>query len=184
MTVLTRRDRRALWIGALIVAPIMAWRGVIAPLAAIIAETRARAESAEGLLVRERALLRDAPQWSAQLAVARRGLHRAAPQLFIAADSLEASAAVAAWLRVAASRARLEDVRVSPVPSSFVAGDVFATEIDVTARGTTAALSRWLAAIESEAHFVSLVRVDIQIRDDGGLEIGARARAFARRGAP
>ena len=46
MSALSRRDRRALWIGALIVGPVLAWRGLAAPYASWLDAQDARAVAA------------------------------------------------------------------------------------------------------------------------------------------
>jgi len=184
MSALSRRDRRALWVGALLVVPVLAWRVVIAPLSASMTDAQNQAAATVQLLARELTLLRDGPDLPRQLALAQRRLDEAATQLFIARDTLDASAALATWLRGTARSAHLDDVRIESAPTAVASGVLVAAAADITARGSTAALTRWLAAVEQGDRLVALERVEIVANADGTLAISARAHGLARRGLP
>jgi type II secretory pathway component PulM len=180
---LARGDRRALWLGALIVTPVLAWRAVVAPMSASVAQQEVRAAAAAGLLARERALLRDGPQLTAALAGARRTLAAESPRLFIAADTVGATSSLAAWVRGAATAAGLHDARIEVAPAVPQPGALLGVQVDVRAQGSLTAVAGWLSALERGDRLVSVRRVEIARTDGGAIAVSARVRGMARQGA-
>lgn len=180
MSTLRHRDRRAVWFGALVVVPVLGWRLLVAPFVASIAEAEAKAEATVQLLARELALLRDGRLLAAQLAASRQRLDAAAPLLFVANDTSEATAALAAWCRSTARDARLSDVRTAPAPLDVASEVLIPAAVDITARASTASLAHWLATLEGAGRLVTLERLDVVGNPDGSLSISARARGWAR----
>lgn len=180
MTALALRDRRALWIGALLVAPVLAWRLVVAPLAAANATHAAQAELAAGLLARERALLRDGPRLPGLLDSVRRRLHEESAALFGADDTVTAGRALVTALRTSAREAGLIDVSVESAPLPRATNAIMEVQADVRARGSTAALALWLARLEDGERVLPVDRLDVFADGDGRLAISARVRGFAR----
>lgn len=184
MTPVARRDRRALWIGALLVAPVLAWRVLVAPMVAASATHAAQAELAAGLLARERALMRDGPRLPALLDSARRQLHNESESLFSADDTVAAVRALVTALRTSAREAGLTEVSVEFAPSSRATNEMMEVQADVRARGSTAALASWLARIENGERVLPVDRLDVFADGEGRLAISARVRGFARAVAP
>lgn len=184
MSALASRDRRALWLGVILVIPVIAWRAVLAPMASASAANTARAELTAGLLAREMALVRDGARLSAALDSARARLRGEAASLFTASDTTGATIALASWLRAAARVAGLADVRVEGAPVLQDAGEFMTVQADLRASGSTAALAEWLARVEGGERVISADRLDISTDGDGTLLISARLRGFARRSAP
>jgi type II secretory pathway component PulM len=179
---LALRDRRALWFGALLVLPVIVWRGVVAPMASASASTAARAELTAGLLARELALLRDGARLSTALDSARAHLRGAS--LFAASDTIEATNALVAWLRAAGRTSGLTDVRVEGAPEVQRLGDFMTMQADLRASGSTAALAAWLSRVEGGERVLSVDRLEISADDEGILFISARVRGFAQRSVP
>jgi hypothetical protein len=179
----TVRDRRALWIGALLVGPLLAWRVLVMPLASAHATHAAKAELAAGLLARERALLRDGPLLRARLESARGQLRAEPASHFIAADTVAAARALIAALRSAASESGLVDVGVENGPPRAVGG-LIEVQADVRARGTTAAVTSWLARLEADGRVLPVDRLDLFPDGADRLAMRARVRGFARQAAP
>ncbi len=183
MNTLARRDRRALWLGALVLFPVLAWRGVVAPLAASVAGAEARATTAVALFAREQALLRDGPRLRTELATANRLLASESPSLFTAADTASATSALAAWIRATARASGFEEFRVEVAAAMPTRGDVMVVQVDVRATGTIATLATWLARLDGGERLLPVERLDIAADVDGTLAISARVRGFARGGA-
>ncbi|MCX5762401.1 MAG: hypothetical protein NTW72_13025 [Gemmatimonadetes bacterium] len=180
MTGLVRRDRRALWLGALVVVPIIAWRAIVAPLATSMAANEARAAASAELFAREQALGRDAAQLRHAVTVAQRTLAAESPRLFIAADSGSAASALIAWARGAAISAGLRDMRGEAAPVTPLPGALIGVQVDVRARGNLAAVTAWLSTMERDARLVTVHRLELTGAEDGALLVSARIRALSR----
>lgn len=184
MSALSPRDRRALWSGALLVAPVLAWRAIIAPLGASIDAANVRLESSRELFARELTLLRDSKRLPTALADARHRLDSASTSLSIAPDTVAATAALGVWLQRAARTAGLREFRSEPAPALPSTDALLAVQVDVRARGTTAAFAQWLAAVEDSQRAASIDGLTVSSDADGLLAIHARVRGLARVGHP
>jgi len=184
MSALSRRDRRALWIGALLVAPVLAWRGLAAPYAAWLDVQDARAAAAAGLLAREQALVLDRARLPAVLDEARRRLAAASPLVFRGSDTAAVTASLAGWCRDAARSAGLVDIRVEPAAATPELGRLLASHVDLYARGTMLALAAWLARMERGDRAVGIPRLDVSVDDAGLLIMHAHVRGLGAEGAP
>lgn len=184
MTALASRDRRALWVGAALIASVLAWRVLVMPLATAHATNTERAELAAGLLARERALVRDGPRLPAALETARQQLRAISVSLLIADDTAAAIRALATALRTTAREAGLVDVSVEGAPSPHWSGAVMEVQADIRAHGSTAALASWLAHLEGGERLLLVDRLDVFVNAEGRLAISARVRGFARQAAP
>jgi type II secretory pathway component PulM len=184
VSALALRDRRALWLGAILVLPAITWRAVVAPIASVSSSNTVRAELTAGLLSREMALIRDGARLSAALGIARTRLRDESSSLFAASDTAGATSALASWLRAAARATELTEVRVEGAPVLQGAGEFMTVQADLRASGSTAALAAWLARVEGGERVLSVDRLDISTNGDGVLLISARVRGFARRSAP
>ena len=184
MSALAWRDQRALWIGALIIVPVLAWRAAVMPLAAWLEGTDARVEAMAGLLAREQALLRDGPRLPGELATARRLLAGESAHLFTGTDTVGATAALAAWVLGTARVAGLTDVSAQSAPPVPVPGGLLGVQADVRASCDTRALVAWLTAIENGQRLVALERLDVAANGDGSLTLTARVRGIAQARTP
>lgn len=174
------RDRRALWIGAAIVAPVLLWRLAMAPAAAAMARADERVTAARELLARERAMLRDAPRLPARERTTRARAADEAPRLFGGADTVAATAALAAWVRDAAVGAGLRNAQASAAPVEVVTEGVAAVGVELRAEGSFAALAAWLELMESGERLLAVERLDIAAADtDGAVSVNARVRGYA-----
>jgi len=180
---LARGDRRALWLGALVVVPVLAWRAAVAPLAEFVAQHDTRAAAAAELFAREQALRRDGPQLAKALAGAQRTLAAESPRLFIVADTAAATSSLAAWVRGAAIVAGLHDARIEAAPATPLSGALREVQVDMRARGDLAAVAGWLSALERGQRLVLVQRLELVRADDGTLAMSARIRGLARAGA-
>ncbi len=181
MNALDVRDRRALWLGALIVLPVLFWRGVVSPFDAAVSGAQERAEQSRALLAREQAALLDAPRLPAALAALRlRGVDEA-PRLFGGADTVAATAALANWVRSAAAGAGLHSAQASAGPVDPVSGELRAVSVDLRAEGDFGAVAAWIELMDSGERALVVDRLDISAsgNDDGTVAISARVRGFS-----
>lgn len=73
---LSRRDRRAVILGAMVVVPALTWIGLARPYLEVLEDLRDRAAAEHALLERELAVLREAPSFPGQMREARLALVR------------------------------------------------------------------------------------------------------------
>lgn len=182
MTSVTPRDRRALWLGALLVGSLIVWRGVAQPLAAALELRASRAATSAQLLAREQGLLRDRTPLAAALALARRRLDGQSVRVFSAVDTVGATASLAAWVRGAATAAGLREARIEAAPVATVTGGLFGVQVDARAQGDIAAVAAWLASMEHGERLLSVDRLELTGAGDGALVVSARVRGVARGG--
>lgn len=184
MSTLTRRERRVLALGALVVGPVLLWRAVATPVLASIAISRARADAAAELLSREQALLRDGPRLPAALADARRRLAAESPRLFAASDTVSATASLSAWVRSTADAAGMVGTRVEPAPAHPAPAGLLAMQVDVRAQAHITELAGWLARLDRGDRLLRVERLDVIADGDGLLAVSARVRGYAHGQAP
>jgi hypothetical protein len=112
------RDRRALLIGVLLLAPALLWIAVVRPYTGAVAELQDRVVSERALLERERSVLREGPMLPARLDAARADLARWESRLIRSANLALAEAEVSSLLEEIAreNRVLLQEVRATPVP--------------------------------------------------------------------
>jgi len=184
MNKITPRDRRALWLGAVLVLPIIGWQVGLGPLAASLGNQQARVAMAAGLLAREQALVRDSTEIGAALRTARVRFDTEGAPLLAAGDSIAAMAAAHAVLRATARAAELSEIdiemSVAPGPSAFT----YAVDADFRARGTPTALADWIARAERSDRLFAISRLDVTVGTDELASVYARIRVLVRREAP
>lgn len=174
------RDRRALWLGAVIVAPVLLWRLAVVPYREAITRAADRVVSVRELLAREKALLRDAPRLPAlaQAAVVRAS--EESTRLFGGADTVSATAALAGWVRDAAAGAGLHGAQASAAAVETVAGGVESVGVEMRAEGSFAAVTAWIGLMESGERLLSVERLAVSATGatDGTVQVSARVRGF------
>lgn len=175
---LSAGDRRALWIGAFIVVPVIAVRLVAVPFIGALERANDRFAQARELLARERALLRDAPTLPPLLAQTSAEARERSGRLFGGTDTLAASSAIAAWARSAGLAAGLGSVNVQPADVAVLSGGVRSVGVDVRASGGFAAVSRWLASLERGERALIVERLEISGGASGELAVSARIRGL------
>jgi len=179
-TALSAGDRRALWLGVLLVAPVLLWRVVVSPLNTALARADERAAQGRELLARERIAIREAPALPAQLADLRARAKGESSRLFGATDTVAAAAALANWVRNTAGGAGLRNVQMLAAPGEAVAGNVHAVSVDVRAEGDFAAVANWLDLLLSGERALVVDRLDLAASPEaaGSVALGARVRGF------
>lgn len=153
---------------------------IVSPFNEAIARDEARAAQGRELLAREKAALRDAPQLPALLAELRTRADGEAARVFGVTDTVAATAALAGWVRNAATGAGLRGAQTIAAPVQLVAGDVRAVGVDLRADGDFSAVANWLDLMASGERALVVERLDLSAGLDatGSVSLGARVRGF------
>jgi type II secretory pathway component PulM len=161
------RDRRAIGLGALVLAPALCWSLVLHPYVRARGALRDRVREQRALLERELALVAASRGFPAALENARRALASRRPRLFAGGDAL---AATAALVGVVGEEARRQGVLIDAIESRApAAGDALvAVQIEVRGRGDAEGLLRWLAALESGPRLLRVEQLGV-VRLDAGV---------------
>ena len=143
---MTPRDRRALALGAAVVAAALTLR--LAPLAlARLQGARERLEGRVELLAHMRADLRDATRLQDSAEVVRRRIARLAGQLLSPRTEVEAAASLGALVSLAAERHHVRLGRAEAVPDSANAGPARRVSLHAALESDTAGLLGLLGAL-------------------------------------
>lgn len=174
-------ERRTVWLGALVVAPVLAWRLVVTPYLAGVQQANERVATARELLSREKALVRDAPLLPARARRAAERLADVAPRLFDAADTVASTAALASWVREAARATGLHVTQSDAAPVEMRAAGVAALAVDARVEGSFGAVVEWLDLLESGERALAIERFDVVATGaaEGTIAASARVRGFA-----
>lgn len=178
--VVNARDRRALWLGALIVIPALLWRVAVVPYREALGRGAARATAARELLSREKALLRDAPRLPALMQASAARADDESTRLFGGADTVAATAALASWVRNAAVGAGLRAPQAAAAAVDIVAGGVESVAVDVRAEGPFAAVTMWIGLMESGERLLWVERLELSTTGatDGTVSLSARVLGY------
>lgn len=180
MSSLGPRDRRALVIGALMLTPVLTWRGIASPYREWVATQRTRTASAAALFAREQTLLRDSTAIRTALRDAQQRLTAPSDALFAGEDSTAVTATVIAWLHDAAHASRLTNIRVEPAAAEPDAGILWTVRADFYAKGSSPALAEWLRRCAQGQHVVAVQQLDVNTENDGTILIHAQLMALGR----
>ena len=151
------RDRRALRLGAFVMAPALVLALVVLPYARALATAYDDIEAQRALLARELGALRDAPRDIGLAADARHALAVAATRLFEGGDAVAASAELASYVSDQAVENGLE-VEES---ETRAAGPDDLPSMDIRARGDVLAIVDFLRALEDGPKLARVERITI-----------------------
>jgi hypothetical protein len=159
---LTARDRRALLLGALVAAPLLAHAWVLKPYLAALDNTRAAVEQERALLQRELSLLAGAPQLPREMATMRQTATVANRRLFTGADAIEATSALSSYVGGALRGANVAVQQVESRDAGEASNGLQEIAIDVRAEGSLAGMLQALRALESGARLLRITRVSVE----------------------
>jgi len=168
------RDRRALMLGAIVLAPALIWALAARPAIAGIRALRQTLATERGLLARELRLVADAPGYPVAARAATRDLEALALRLFAAPSEGAAGAALAGYLRrhAAQSEVRVVEMRsapVAPVDSVRNVG-LQAVAVRLVGESDLEGLATMLESLETGPRLVHVDDLEVQPRDDA--EVG------------
>lgn len=180
MPALGPRDRRAILIGAAVLAPAFAWTFAAAPYLSAVADARDRLELERRLLRGELELLASASAYPKAFDAGAERLLAAAPRLMAGDDEGAAAAALAGYVRRLARMGTANLTRVEPAPSYDAGGGVRALPAGVTGETDLEGLLTFLQLIESGPKLVHVqeLRLEAASAPAGGGEAYGGAAAF------
>ena len=159
---LASSDRRAIALGALAVAPVLLYTGVLRPFRTALAETRDRVASQRALLDREVALLSESGQFPASLRRGESTLMEEAPRLFGGTDALAASAALSNYVSARALSAHVFMQGSDTRPPVMAADGVVALGIEIHAAGDLAGVLAFLRSLEDGPKLMRVDRITLE----------------------
>ena len=174
---LAPRDKRALLLGLVLLAPALAWVLVVRPYAAALTDARARLESERDLLSRERALLASADDYPLRRRRAGSALGSTWTRIVRGADTLSVAAALTSYVSETAESAGLyvEQVEARGADSTRAAAlgrvRLNAATVELRARGDLQRVLAFVAALETGETIVRVDRLRIE-RSGGAQEAG------------
>lgn len=154
---LSPRNRRALTLGALLIAPSLLWKGVVAPYLGTASELAQRLDTERQLLDGELRLLAAAPRYPAATREGAARFMRTSVRLFSGLDDGQADAAFVGYVQAVAADEDVLLTRVEPLPAAAGVAGVIPISLDV--RGRTD-LDGLLAVLRSLEQGPKAVRVD------------------------
>ena len=191
---LAPRDRRAVLAGTWVLLPLLIATLALRPWAMAAFEGRANLTRERELLLRERALLGEAPGDSARLRLASQALADDAPRLFAGAEAVTASAELARYVttqavvsglvvRQAETQTVLEDgARTDPAARADSSAELL--RVAIRASGDAGAVVRFLRLMEDGPRLVRVERIGVSRGLAGTSEAGTLTLTATLAGLP
>jgi hypothetical protein len=180
MRTLGPRDRRAVLIGAAVLAPAFAWTFAAAPYLAAVADAGDRLALERRLLRGELELLASASAYPDAFDAGAERLLAAAPRLMAGDDEGAAAAALAGYVRRLAQVGTANLTRVEPAAAYDAGGGVRALPVGVTGETDLEGLLTFLQLLESGPKLVHVqeLRLEASATPAAGGEAYSAAPAF------
>ncbi|HEU0055560.1 MAG TPA: type II secretion system protein GspM [Longimicrobium sp.] len=165
---LSRRDRRAVALGAALLAPALFWTLAVSPYLDALGAANERLASERSLLRREQELVASAREYPKAFDAGAERLLRAAPRLMGGENDGAASAAVAGYVRRLAGIASAHLTRVEPGASRAAGGGVTALPVAVTGESDLEGLLSFLQMLETGPKLVDVDDLRLEASDAPG----------------
>ena len=162
MAVLSARDRRAIVVGALVLAPAFGVAYGVRPFARALAGRRLAAAQQRDLLERERALLEFAPKLPALMAAGRATLEAELPRAIRGAAVATATVRLADHVRSVARAHEVLVVEAVEFGADSLAGGIEVLRLNLKAESDLGGILRFLRALEAGAPTVRISSVSIE----------------------
>jgi hypothetical protein len=168
------RDRRALVLGLIVVAPVAAYRQAAAPWLDHMSELRTSFDTERALLARERAAIRQAAEAPARMEALRAGLESAEPLLFPGASDVEVSGAMSRYVADWGAEERVLIQEVQAGRTEALSGALASSSLSVRALGDLEGLARFLHGLENGDRLVRVEELTLRAAgvNDGDVERG------------
>ena len=178
--ILSRQDRRALVIGAVIVVPLLAWSGLVRPYLWAMEDLRDRLAAEQALLDRERNVLQDAPNLPARLEAAGQEITRLEAGLVTAANPALAEADLTALLELLARQnlVLLHEVRAITPPTTETAPEgVIPIFLNVSGESDFEGVLEFFNGVEHHPLLMRIHSMSVEpVAEEGGSGRGENAR--------
>ena len=162
---LSDRDRRALLIGTMLLAPALLWIAVVRPYRNALTDYQDRLVSERGLLDREKAVLEEAGTYPAQLQAARIALEQWDARFVRSANPALAEAEVTEVLEEVAreNRVLLQEVRSMPLPPGTTAPEgLLPMRLSVRGESDFEGVLRFLHGMEQHPLLLRVVGLSVE----------------------
>ena len=187
MARLSRRERRAITMGLLMVLPAVAFQLVVKPYVSGVADVRTKVEREQGLLRREQTLLAEVKAYPSRLRQAEATLLREAPRLFAGPDLVAASGALSNYVTTQALTSHVFVQQSETGSPGSLSDGVGRLQVELRAAGDLEGILAFLRRLESGPKLVTVDRVAIaqterlggQSRDDEILSLTATIGGYA-----
>ena len=179
------RDRRAILLGLVVLAPVLLWIAAVRPYRAALAGLHDRAETERSLFAREQHLLSNAAALPDSLAVAMLQAERADSRLVYAPNEPLAETAITTHLEGIARRSRvlLKDIGgLNSRPDPGLPPAVQPIRLSVRGESDLVGVLAFLQQIEEGSLLLSIEELSIQPVPDPGENPGAVEFSFAIEG--
>jgi len=173
---LNARDRRAVIIGALILAPGLAWAFGVRPYLDAVAETGERVTTERALLERELALVASARRHPEEFRTGAERLLQAAPRLIGGGDDGAAAAALAGYLRRLAGMGGASLRSVEPATTRDAGAGLTALPVVVSGEADLQEVLTFLRLLETGPKLVQVreLRLESMSREASATSISFR----------
>jgi hypothetical protein len=175
MTPLSPRDRRAIVIGALVLAPAVGLAYGVRPFVRALVERRLLASQLRDRLDRERALVGQTAGMPAAAAAGRAALEAELPRAIRAAAVATASVRLADYVRAAARAHDVLIVQTSELSADSLADGIEVLRLNVKAESDLAGILRFLRALETGETRVRIKSMSVDRVDASGAGAAAAA---------
>lgn len=172
-------DRRALYLGAMIVVPSLAFVFGVKPYLAALADVQAQVSAERDAYSRERAAVSAAQKNPLMQHVADSAMQAMAPRLFAGRDDVMASAEVATYLGEAARANHVWLQDASTRPATALDGGVRALHVELRGESDLQGILGFLKEIEGGARLLRVERLDISVQAGRSDEPGAETLALS-----
>jgi hypothetical protein len=160
-TRLGRRDRRAVLVGAVILAAAFGARAGVQPYLRTLSNARARVERERDLLHREHELLAEVKHYPAWIPTAERSLLDEAPRLFAGPELATASATLVNYVSTRAIRHRVFVQQSASRSPTSVASGVVRLQVDLRAVGDLEGILSLLQDLEAGGKLLTVDNLTI-----------------------
>ena len=173
------RDRRALWLGAGVLAPALFFIWGVRPYRASLDDTRQRLAAEREVLVHERAAVNAARRNPELQHVADSAMHAAAPRLFAGRDDVMASAELASYLGEVARSTHVWLQDAATRPAVLSPSGVRTLRVEIRAESDLQGVLLFLQALENGAKLVRVERLDVSRQPSRSDESSAETLALS-----
>jgi hypothetical protein len=166
---LSRRDRRAVTVGAALLGPALFWTLAVSPYLDALGEASERLAGERSLLRREQELVASAREYPGAFDAGAERLLKAAPRLMGGENDGAASAAVAGYVRRLSGIASAHLTRVEPGPSRAGGGGITALPVEITGESDLEGLLSLLQMLETGPKLVDVEDLRLEASDAPGV---------------
>ena len=161
LSAMSASDRRALFIGAVVLVPSLGYVFGVKPFRAALADVQQQLSVERDAYARERAAVSAAQRNPQMQHVADSAMQATAPRLFEGRDDVMASAEVATYLGAIARSSHVWLQDASTRPATALDGGVRALHVEIRGESDLRGILGFLKSLESGAKLLRVQRLDV-----------------------